>query len=86
MGLVSDKIVETYSSRVTSESVRIHTPPLSPPFKVGVFFFSKGSSNSGTTLRGGDGGGKAIFSSFEVRKTSKSPFRAKGLNLFCCRL
>ena len=39
MGLVSDKIVETYSSRVTSESIRIHTPPLSPPFKVGVFFF-----------------------------------------------
>ena len=86
MGLISDKIVETYSNRVTSGNIRIHTPPLSPPFQVGVFLFCKGSSNSGTTLRGGDGGGKAIFSSFEVSQTSKSPFRAKCLDLFCCRL
>ena len=34
---IADKIVETYSNRVTSENRRIHTPPLSPPFKVGVF-------------------------------------------------
>ena len=34
---ISDKIVETYSNRVTSENRRIHSPPLSPPFKVGVF-------------------------------------------------
>ena len=34
--------------------------------------FSKGSSNSGTTLRGGAGGEKATFTSFEVRKTSRS--------------
>ena len=34
----SDKIIETlYVNRVTSENKRIHTPPLSPPFKVGVF-------------------------------------------------
>ena len=32
------KIVETlYLNRVTSENKRIRTPPLSPPFKVGVF-------------------------------------------------
>ena len=35
---IGDKIVETlYSNGVTSENKRIHTPPLSPPFKVGVF-------------------------------------------------
>ena len=37
--LIGDKIVETlYSNRVTLENKRIHTAPLSPPFKVGVFF------------------------------------------------
>ena len=35
---IGDKIVETlYLSRVTSENKRIRTPPLSPPFKAGVF-------------------------------------------------
>ena len=35
---IGDKIVETlYLNRVTSENKRIRTPPLSPPFKVGVF-------------------------------------------------
>ena len=35
---IGDKIVETlYLKRVTSENKRIRTPPLSPPFKVGVF-------------------------------------------------
>ena len=35
---ISDKIVETlYTNRVTSENITIHTLPLSPPFKVGVF-------------------------------------------------
>jgi len=35
---IGDKIVETlYSNGVTSENKRIHTTPLSPPFKVGVF-------------------------------------------------
>ena len=34
---IGDKIVETsYSHRVTSENKRICTPPLTPPFKVGV--------------------------------------------------
>ena len=30
---IGDKIVD----KVTSENKRIHTPPLTPPFKVGVF-------------------------------------------------
>ena len=35
---IGDKIVETlYSKGVTSENKRIRTPPLPPPFKVGVF-------------------------------------------------
>ena len=35
---VGEKIVKTlFSNRVTSENKRIHTPPLSVPFKVGVF-------------------------------------------------
>ena len=35
---IGDKIVETLcSNRMTSENKRIWTPPLSPPFKVGVF-------------------------------------------------
>ena len=35
---IGDKIVETlYLDRVISENKRILTPPLSPPFKVGVF-------------------------------------------------
>ena len=34
---IGDKIVETlFLNRVTSENKRIRTPPLSPPFKVGV--------------------------------------------------
>ena len=35
------KLVETlYLNRVTSANKRIRTPPLSPPFKVGVFVVS----------------------------------------------
>ena len=35
---IGDKIVESlYLNRVISENKRIRTPPLSPPFKVGVF-------------------------------------------------
>ena len=35
---ISDKIVQTlFFSRVISENKRIRNPPLSPPFKVGVF-------------------------------------------------
>ena len=67
--------------RVTSENKRIHTP-LPPPLysKVVCLLFSMGSSNSGTTFRGGDGGGKDLFSPCEVSKTSEIPYRAKCLN------
>ena len=41
---------------------------------------------SGTTLHGGDGEGKAIFSPLKVSKTSTSPFRAKFFNSFCRQL
>ena len=35
---IGDKILETlFFNRVISENKRIRTPPLSPPFKVGVF-------------------------------------------------
>ena len=35
---IGDKIVEIlYLNRVISENKRIRTPPVSPPFKVGVF-------------------------------------------------
>ena len=55
----------------TKESI-----PLLPTLhsKLGCLLFSIGSSNSGTTLHGGDGGGKAlhVFSRFEV---SKGQFR-----------
>ena len=74
---ISDEIVETlHSNWVTPKNKRIHTPRLSFPFKVGVIavFYRSCSSNSGTTLPGGDGRGKALFSPFEV---GKSPFRAK---------
>ena len=71
------QIVETlYSNRVTSENKRIHTPPLSPPFKVGRFVISKGSSNSGTTLHGGDGGGGGSYNYFPLqgqKKCQKAP-------------
>ena len=57
--ITGDKIVETLcSKRVTSENKRIHTPL--PPLhsKLGCLLFSIGSSNSGTTLHGGDEGRK----------------------------
>ena len=71
---IADKIVQTlYSNRVTSENKRIHTPALHS--KLGCFLFSKGSSNSGTTLYEGDGGagGKSFFSPFWSQKNIKKP-------------
>ena len=61
LATIGDKIiVETlYSNRVTTENKRIHTSLPSPLFKVG--------------LHEGDGGGKALFSTVEVSKTSESP-------------
>ena len=56
-------------------------------FKVGVFMvFYIGGSNNDTKLHGGNRGGKAWFSPFEVSKTSESPVRAKYVNQFCRRL
>ena len=69
---IADKIVETlYSNRVTSENKRIHTPALHS--KLGCLLFSKGSSNSGTTLYGGDGGGESYFFPFWSQKNVKKP-------------
>ena len=72
---IADKIVETlYSNKVTSENKRIHTPALHS--KLGCLLFSKGSSNSGTTLYegdGGGGGGKSFFSPFWSQKNVKKP-------------
>ena len=60
-----EKIVETsYSNRATSENIRIHTPPLSAPFKVGLFV-------GGTTIHGGGGRGKAIFPLLKSGKRQK---------------
>ena len=67
---IGDKIVETlYLKRVTSENKRIRTPPLSPPFKVGVFvvFYRKLEQGPNIVRRGW--GRKAIFPPFEVHKT-----------------
>ena len=50
--------------------------------KVKYLLFSLGSSNSGTTFHGGDGGGNDLFSSFEVNKMSEIPFRTKCLKHF----
>ena len=79
LATIGDIIVETlYSNRVTSEDKRISTPlPCPLHSKLGSLLFSIGSSNGSTTLHGGSGGWKAIFSPSEVRKTSKSPLRAK---------
>ena len=47
-----------------------------PPYTIQSWVFvSVRSLNSSTTLHGGDGGRKALFSPFEVSKTSESPFR-----------
>ena len=74
---IGDKIVETlYSKGVTSENKRINTPPTPLHSKMGCLLFSIGSSNRGTTLHGGVGGRKALFSAFEVGKTSEGRFSA----------
>ena len=80
----TDKIVETlYSNRVTTDNKRIHTRSPLPTLlrsKLWCLLFSRGSSNSGTTLHEVDGGVKALFSSLEVSKASENPFKTKCLN------
>ena len=46
--------------------------------KLGCLLFSTGSSNSSTTLDGGDGEGKALFFPFQTGKMSERP-----LHKFC---
>ena len=73
---IEDKIVEaSYSNRVTTENKRIHTSP--PHSKLGCLFFSIGTSNCGTRLHRGNGGGNALFSPLEVGKASEGPFMVK---------
>ena len=76
---IGEKIVETlFLNRVISENKRIRTPPLSPPFKVGVFVvFYRQLEQGHNTLHRGDGGGKLYFLLFEVNKTLKSPVLGK---------
>ena len=57
--IIGDKIVET--NRVTSENKRIHTHHCPLHSNLGCLLLSIGRSNRGTTLHGGDKGGKAIF-------------------------
>ena len=79
---IGDKIVPTlYSNRVILENKRIRAPPLSPPFKVGVFvvFYRRNIAWRGW------GEGKGIIFPPLV-KPKKAQFWAKCLNSFCRRL
>ena len=67
---ICDKIVETlFLNRVISENKRICTPPLSPPFKVGVFVVFYRQLEQGHNIARRGWGRKAIFPPFEVNKT-----------------
>ena len=67
---IRDKIVETlFFNRVISENKRIRTPPLSPPFKVGVFVVFYRQREQGHNIARRGWGRKAIFPPFEVNKT-----------------
>ena len=71
---IGDKIVETFFlNRVISENKRIRTPPLSPPFKVGVFVVFYRQLEQGHNIAQSGWGRKAIFPPFEVNKTLKDP-------------
>ena len=66
---IGDKIVETlFLNRVISENKRIRTPPLSPPFKVGVFVVFYRQLEQGHNIAQRGWGRKAIFPPFEVNK------------------
>ena len=67
---IGDKIVETlFLNGVISEKKRICTPPLSPPFKVGVFVVFYRQLEQGHNIARRGWGRKAIFPPFEVNKT-----------------
>ena len=67
---IGDKIVKTlYLNRVNSENKRIRTPPLFPPFKVGVFVVFYRQLEQGHNIARKGLGRKAIFPPFEVNKT-----------------
>ena len=67
---IGDKILETlFFNRVISENKRIRTPPLSPPFKVGVFVVFYRQLEQGHNIARRGWGRKAIFPPFEVNKT-----------------
>ena len=67
---IGDKLVETlYSNRVTSENKRNYTPPLQS--KLRCLLFSTGSSNSGTTLHGGDREGKLYYTLLKLVNVKK---------------
>ena len=70
LSTIGDKIVETlYLNRVVSENKGIRTPPLSPPFKVGVFVVFYRQLEQGHNIAWRGWGRKAIFPPFEVNKT-----------------
>ena len=71
---IGDKIFETlYSNRVTSENKESTSFPCPLRSKLGFLLFSKGSSNSGTTLLGGDGGEKLYFPLLKSGNRQKAP-------------
>ena len=63
---------------------RNYTPPLHS--KLGCLLFSTGSSNSRTTLHGGDGGGKALYTLLKSVKRNKAPFGRSGSTNFVATL
>ena len=77
---IGNKTFETvYSNSVTSgnKTIQNNTSPLPPPPSSvqswGILLFSTGSLNSGTTLHGGDGGGKLYFLLLRSIKRPKGP-------------
>ena len=69
MATIGDKIVEIFFfNRVILENKRICTPPLSPPFKVGVFVVFYRQLEQGHNIAWRGWGRKAIFPPFEVNK------------------
>ena len=80
---IGDKLVETlYSNRVTSH--KKETTPLHS--KLGCLLFSTGSSNSGTTLHGGNGVGKLYYTLLKSVKRNKASFGRSGSTNFAATL